>query len=161
MDSEKTESVAKFTVKVRQEPLQTPAPLSLERYESIPPDSTARPRKRPYGGNGYSGRSGLSEFVHPGDIGIPQRRTGYISANKRQRVEGHERHRGDERDRPILSAERDTGDISSRRPWAERQDSEVRLVEDSQRSPANGARNRMKTIPKSLLYGLLTRSIRI
>ncbi len=137
-------SISNSVVKVVQaQPQRTEEYLS-RRYESIAPDSTARPQKRPLGSNGRSGGSSLREIIRPEDIELEGRSNGYARANKRQRMEGYERNREVDPDRPIISRERDQVEIFSQRSWADRDRSPVQLVEDSQRSPINNTTNREK-----------------
>lgn len=144
-DSEKTESVAKFTVKVVQEPLQRPAQLPLQRYDSIPPNSSARPRKRSLGGNGHNARSSMRDFMRLADEASPERPNEYVNSNKRQRIGLQEERRRDDPDRPILSRERDLGEAFSQRSMGDRNASVVRLVQDSQQSFLNTGRARKRS----------------
>ena len=145
-DSEKTEFVAKFTVKVVPEKVQKPAQLAFQRLDSIPPNSSARPRKRPLGGIEYNARSSLREFMRPADVEPEERPVGYASSNKRPRIGFQEESRRDnDRDRPILSRERDLGQIFSQETLGDHNESVVRLVQDSQQSTFNNGRNRKRS----------------
>lgn len=143
-DSEKTEFVPKFTVKVVQEPVHKPAQSPLQRFDSIPPDSSARPRKRSLGGIAYHARSSMRDFMRPADVERQDRPVGYADSNKRQRIGFQEGSGRDDPDRPMLSRERDFGEILSQQSLGDRNESVVRLVQDSQQSPFNNGRNRKK-----------------
>jgi len=143
-DSEKTEFVAKFTVKVVPKPLQQAAQLPLQRFDSIPPNSSARPgpRKRPLGGSGYNARSSMRDFMRPADVESQEHPVGYANSNKRQRVGLQEGSRKDDPDRPMLSRERDFEESFDQQSLGDRNESVMRLVQDSQQSPFNDGRNR-------------------
>ena len=80
--------------------------------------------------------------MRPADVDSNERPVGYASSSKRQRIEIQEGSRRDDPDRPILSRERDLGEIFSQRSLGDRNDSVVRLVEDSQRSQFDHGENR-------------------
>ncbi|KAI9871288.1 MAG: hypothetical protein M1830_003107, partial [Pleopsidium flavum] len=134
-DRSTSTSIASSTVKVVQVVPQRPEEYLSRRYESIAPDSTARPQKRSFDSNGHGSRSSLRDIIRPEDIELAGPSNGYVRTNKRQRVEVYERNREVDPDRPVLSRERDQVEIFSQRSWADRNRSPVRLVEDSQRSP--------------------------
>jgi len=143
-DSEKTEFVAKFTVKVVPKPLQQAAQLPSQRFDSIPPNSSARPgpRKRPLGGSGYNARSSMRDFMRPADVESQEHPVGYANSNKRQRVGLQEGSRKDDPDRPMLSRERDFEESFDQQSLGDRNESVMRLVQDFQQSPFNDGRNR-------------------
>lgn len=147
-----TSKIEKSMVKVVQILPERPEELSPRRYESVVPDSTARPQKRPLDVNGYNGRSSFRDDVCLEGVELRRHSYGYDRLNKRQRVEGYARDREVDPDRPLRSRERDQGEMSNSRPWAERNGSPIQLVEDSQRSPINNIRNRKKPKIKYVLF---------
>ncbi len=84
----------------------------------------------------------MRDFMRPADVESQEHPVGYANSNKRQRVGLQEGSRKDDPDRPMLSRERDFEESFDQQSLGDRNESVMRLVQDSQQSPFNDGRNR-------------------
>ena len=124
------------TVKVVQLPPDSNDIHNPHRYESILPDSSARPRKRHLDQSPLGSCSSLRDVTYPDDRGSqPLESNG--RSNKRQKTQASRPFGQLDSDRPIRSLEGFVKGLCTSSQSSARRGSPVHQVDDSQRSPLN------------------------